>query len=220
MKEKNAITPPKAQNSSLNKEENKATANDESLLLQKLALGLSAGDPCAWEALYKKLYDPLTRFVLHIVRSKEDASDISQEVFAYLWKNPHKIQADKNIRSYAYKIAKSLAYDCLSRRAKAEGFASLSEYPEPPAVEDISPNDVIIADETRVLLAMALETMPEQRRQVFELSRYEGLSNEEIADKLKISKKTVENNISLVKKELKELLYLVAILLGSDGFSL
>lgn len=191
----------------------------EQLLLQKLTTELAGGKLSAWEELYKLLYDPLAHFVYHIVRSKEDALDIAQEVFVYLWQNQHKIQPDKNIKSYLYKIAKSLSYDCLSNRSKSDGFSSLSEYPEPPAIEDISPDNLLVADEMRILIAMSLESMPRQRRQVFEMSRYEGLSHDEIATKLGISNKTVRNHIYTATKELKELLCLAAIFLTVGGLS-
>jgi len=190
--------------------------NNDSLLLRKLTKELSEGNAFAWEQLYKRLFDSLASFVDRIVRSREDALDITQEVFAYLWQNLDKIQPDKSIKSYLYIVAKSLAFKYLRGKAKADGFASLSEYPEIP-IEDISPDDIVVANELKVLVAVALETMPRQRRQVFEMSRYEGLSYDEIAQKLNLSKRTVELHIYRVTKELKELLYLAALLLTGDS---
>lgn len=188
----------------------------ESSHLQGLSKSLCQGDHSAWEEIYKKLYDPLTLFVYRILRSREDASDIAQETFIYLWQNLNKIDPEKSIKGYIYIIAKGLAHKCLRERAKADGSTSLSELPE-PSVEDVSPDDIVMANEMKILIALALETMPRQRRQIFEMSRYEGLTNDEIAAKMKLSKRTVEIHIYRVTKELRDLLYLAALFLPING---
>ena len=70
---------------------------------------------------------------------------------------------------------------------------------------DISTVDPILHDEARLLLDMALEKMPPKRRQIFTLSRFDGLSHKEIAEKLGLSVRTIESHIYAALATLKEL---------------
>lgn len=194
----------------------KVAASKEIALLHELTVSLSRGDRTAWEHLYLLLYDSLAHFIHRIVRSKEESADITQEVFITLWENYPKINPDKNIKGYLYAIARTLAYRQLRERSKKSGYSSLTDIPE-PGLFDVGPDDIIAANEIRILIALALEKMPAQRRQVFEMSRIEGLSYDEIARKLNLSRRTVEAHVYHVTRELKTLLTIAATFIAIDG---
>lgn len=69
-----------------------------------------------------------------------------------------------------------------------------------------SPLDDLVAKDMQLLIDMVVEGMPSQRKIIYKLSREEGLSNAEIAEKLQISKKTVENHLTLALRELRKAL--------------
>ena len=69
-----------------------------------------------------------------------------------------------------------------------------------------SPHEDLIAKDLQLLIDMVVETMPPQRKLIYQLSREVGLSNPEIAEKLQLSKKTVENHLNLALKELRKVL--------------
>lgn len=196
---------------------NSAQASDnstETLLLQSLTARLSAGDQSALEQLYLMYYDAIALFISRIVYTREDASDLAQEVFIYLWDNYEKLSGVRSIKGYIYSIARTKAFRFIRDRAQERGNTSLADYPM-PHIEDISPDDIIIADETKLLVELALNRMSAQRRQVFELSRNEGLSHDEIAARLGITNKTVRNHLHAALSEIKELLMLAAFFLGT-----
>lgn len=70
------------------------------------------------------------------------------------------------------------------------------------------PLNAIYLEELQLLLRLSLEQLPDKRRQIFEMSRFEHLSNNEIAEKMNLSVRTVEQHIYLVLKDLKKLLFI------------
>lgn len=184
----------------------------ENKTLEKLTKLLSQGVNSAWEELYLHMGDALVAFLKHILHCEEDASDIAQEVFIHLWQNHHKIDPDKNIKGYIYTVAKGLSLNYIrDKKRKGGGYVSLTETESVSTV--YSGEDFVIADEVDLIFRIALETMPEKRRKVFEMSRFEGLSNEEIAQRLKLSKRTIEVHLYNATKELKEILACLTIFL-------
>ena len=75
-----------------------------------------------------------------------------------------------------------------------------------------SPDEDLIAKDLQLLIDMVVENMPPQRKLIYQLSREAGLSNAEIAEKLELSKKTVENHLNLALKELRKILLYLLIL--------
>lgn len=188
------------------------SSKSEAALYRRLTRSIAEGDTNAWEEVYLLLYDPVATFTNRIIRSQEDAYDIAQEVFIVLWKNRSKVDPEKNIKGYIYTITKTLALKYLRDKIRTDEFAPASHAYDLTA-DELSPDNIIMAEEINMLVRLALESMPKQRRLVFEMSRKEGLSYDEIAEKLGLSKRTVENHIYNVTKELKELLYMTTIIL-------
>lgn len=75
-----------------------------------------------------------------------------------------------------------------------------------------SPHDDVVAKDTQLLIDMVVESMPQQRQMIYRMSREQHLKNEEIAQRLGIQKKTVENHLNLALKEIKKALYLMILL--------
>ena len=75
-----------------------------------------------------------------------------------------------------------------------------------------SPDEDLIAKDLQLLIDMVVANMPPQRKLIYQLSREAGLSNAEIAEKLDLSKKTVENHLNLALKELRKILLYLLIL--------
>ena len=182
--------------------------NAEAVRLRTLSLSLSEGNQQAWEDIYRLLYDSLLRFIKRIIKNPDNASDVTQEVFIALWENNSKINPERNIKGYIYAIARTFAYRYLRDYHKTPGANSLSDVPEPDML-DVGPDDILSGNELKILIMLALERMPKIRRRVFEMSRFEGLGYDEIAERLNVSRRTVEGHIYNVTKELKEILYLV-----------
>ena len=176
----------------------------------KLSQGLIEGDSDAWTNLYLHLGDSLVVFIDHIIHSYDDAWDISQDVFGTLWEKRDKLKGVKNIQGYIYTLSKFYTYDFIKRRKYGDIYRKVIL--DTPLDYDISPDDIIVAKEIQILIQLALDTMPEKRRRIFEMSRFEGKSHDEIARILDLSERTVRNQIYNVTKELKELIGLFLLL--------
>ena len=86
------------------------------------------------------------------------------------------------------------------------------EIDDVPDVSDTTtPYDEIVANDLKLLVDLTVSEMPPQRKQIFHLSRQEGLTNDEIAVKLGIQKKTVENHLNLALKELRNVIGFIVI---------
>ena len=135
-----------------------------------------------------------------MVKNPAIAEDISQNSFMKLWLNRFTLQPGLSVKNYLYVIARNEAINYLrSAQTKNVGLG---------AQQDIHQQDPTVADwtsfaETNALLKNKIEALPPQRRTIFKMSRYEHLSNIEIAVKLNLSVRTVEKHIELALKDLR-----------------
>lgn len=178
---------------------------DEKILME----ALSKGDHAAYRALFMRYYPKVRYFILGLVKSEEEASDIAQEVFVKLWTHRTNFAQVKTFGSYLYAWARNATFNAIeSRQTRREGPGL------PPQETDPSPTpyEELVAQDIRLLADMVVDRMPPQRKIIYRLSRQEGLSNEEIASQLHITKKTVENHLNLALKELRKVLFIFIIL--------
>jgi RNA polymerase sigma-70 factor (ECF subfamily) len=169
--------------------------NEEYIDLEKLALG----DQDTFRCLFLKYYPKVKSFITYFVKVEAIAEELSQDIFEYIWMNKEYLSDVKAINAYLFHIAKNKAINYLNHQRIEEDYISthidLQEY----TIEDN-----FYAKELELLIRLTVEKMPEQRRRIFEMSRFKNLKNSEIAEKLNISKKTVENHINLALKQIRE----------------
>lgn len=163
---------------------------------------LRAGDHQAFSQIFSAFYIPVRNFLNLLTHSMDDAEELGQEVFVKVWLNREKIDPSKSFRAYLYTIARHETYDFF----KKQKLIDADSYRAWQADAEGSPDEVVIAKETELLINLAVSRMPRQRRRVFELSRMEGLSNEEIARRLNIRKNAVEKQLTYAMKDIRDLL--------------
>jgi RNA polymerase sigma factor, sigma-70 family len=102
-------------------------------------------------------------------------------------------------------LSKNSILDYLSsRKMKNNGSDKI-----PEKTDAVTPHDNLVASDTQLLIEMVVENMPEQRQTIYRMSREQHLKNEEIASRLGIQKKTVENHLNLALKDIKNELFLI-----------
>ncbi|MBO6522527.1 MAG: RNA polymerase sigma-70 factor [Balneolaceae bacterium] len=143
--------------------------------------------------LYLNYYPIIFKVAVYILKEEEAAEDTVQEIFIKLWENPSLLSGVEYIKSYLISMTKNLAFDKLKAQKKeSEHILQLEKTME---------EDELIEEENfRKALEKVVSELPPKCRLIFSLSRFEGLSNDEIADYLQISKRTVETQISLALK--------------------
>jgi len=162
---------------------------------------LKNGSYSAYTLLYEHYYAPIWRFLSKLIRSEEDAKEITQNIFIRLWEKREVVDTNSDIKIFLFQTARFYAYNYFDHKKVREKYLShLKIYPG----QSSSTEELIHYEETTLLVEMALEKMPRQRRKIFEMSRREGKSNEVIAQELLLSKRTVEKHISLAIRDIKE----------------
>jgi RNA polymerase sigma-70 factor, ECF subfamily len=168
-------------------------------LLQML---LSDGEE-AVGLIFRRHYAAVCRAAYHIIPAQETAEDLAQEVFYELWRKRDQLQIGTSLPAYLKRAAVNKALNHL--RDKKSQWDDDSALPSLPAREP-GAQSRLETEELQALIDQYVGQLPEKCRLVFVLSRFEYLSHGEIAERLDISTKTVENQITKALRFLKEAL--------------
>jgi RNA polymerase sigma-70 factor (ECF subfamily) len=170
-------------------------------------------DKARFEELFHLYYPKVRSFAAILLKSEQEAEDVAQDIFVRLWETPDLWEGNLE-KNYLYTMVKNSVFNRIKRKnleskyihtqQDLQGITELAEFEDPL--------NEIYREELQLLLMLALEQLPGKRREVFKLSRFQHLSNQEIAEKMNLSVRTVEQHIYLALKELKKLL-IVAIFL-------
>jgi RNA polymerase sigma-70 factor (ECF subfamily) len=174
---------------------------------------MKTGDNYAYEMLFNRHWHALFQFSNKLLRSEEEAKDITQSLFLYFWDKRENITIRESVQSYLFQ---AIRYRSLTRlKELLETPQRIEEVPERliPVLDDIMQS--IDYEEFRLIVEKGMTNLPERTREIFKLSRYEELSIKEIAQKLGISERTVKNQLSFALKILRKsiALELVAVFL-------
>ena len=170
------------------------------------------GDDSAFREVYLHYFDAVADFLEVLTKSQADAEEITQDVFVALWEKRDRIDPSKNIRGYIYTYAHNAVLNYFKHK-KVEG--KYLQFAANDVRRYETSDDIVIARETELVIRIAVERMPAQRRRIFEMSRFEGVSNDDIALQLGISKNTVENHITTAVKDIRKVLSMLAFFLLS-----
>ncbi len=173
---------------------------------------LRAGDEVAYTRIFIRYYDRIKHFALTLSKSEIAAEEIAQEVFSNIWEKRDRIDPSKNFNAYIYLITRNAVIDFI--RSETTRDAYINDYTA--SVDDVvhfSSEDLAVAEEVRIIIMLAISSMPEQRRRIYEMRHEEGLSNEEIADRLCIRKETVAKQLSYGKADIRNALGSLTVLL-------
>ena len=152
-----------------------------------------------FDDLFRYNYRPLCLYALHYLQDVDLSEDIVQESYATLWE---KLQEDAHIlnrKSYLYMMVRNRCLDHL--RKKGIPTESLKPYDTYGIIDD---DDAQERSQTEARMWTAIDSLPEKCREVFIMSKRDGLKYEEIAEELNLSVNTVRNQISKALKVLKE----------------
>lgn len=156
----------------------------------------------AFEVIFNKYSKKIYFFVLGYLKSHEETEEIVQSSFLSLWENRFRLDESSSLKNYLYTIAVNKVFNFLKREVLSKKYLeSINEIDEENPTEK-----EIYFNEFNAKLETILNRLPEQQRQIFILSRFDNLSNKEIAKKLQLSVRTVENQIyralKIIKKKL------------------
>lgn len=172
-----------------------------------------SGDINAFKLLFDHYYPQVRFFTLGIVKDTFVADDIAQNVFIKVWTKRELIDSDRKFNSYLYSITKNEITDYFRSLVISESLDNALYLKDNDHTDEMIESAYDLSH-IKELVMTEVENMPPQRRIVFIMSRLQGLSNDEIATKLDISKRTVERHLNmalhLLREKLGEFLYWIA----------
>ena len=164
------------------------TIKNESLLVRNL----SKGNLLAFNTLYKEYSGRLYRFAFGYLKSEAEAEELVQEVFTIIWEKRADLKEELSFKSFLFTIA----FNIIRKHFRTKAY--LSDYFKTgiSADQDMQTSQKITYDSLYQYITELVNQLPQRRKEIFMKSRFEGHSIKEIADELKISHKTVENQLT------------------------
>lgn len=178
-------------------------SNEEFFIIQRMV----EGDENAFKYFFDTYYDDLCNFVNGYLRDETLSEDVVQSIFIYLWENRGSIPLNSSIKSYLYTASKNKSLNHLrneknKHRIEGELFAQTVLFSDEMA------DKYLEFEELKTILSSAIEVLPQQCKTIYQLSRDEGLSHKEISERLGLTVKTVENQITIAIRKIKDYLQL------------
>jgi RNA polymerase sigma-70 factor (ECF subfamily) len=158
----------------------------------QLVRNLSRGNLLAFNALYKEYSGRLYRFALRYLKSEAEAEELVQEVFAIIWEKRSDLKEELSFKSFLFTIA----FNIIRKHFRTKAY--LSEYIKTAIADDqdMQTSNLITYNSLYQFITELINQLPKRRKEIFIKSRIEGLDSNEISEKLKISHKTVENQLT------------------------
>ena len=172
--------------------------HSDSEITQALKKGNKAAFKALFDRYHKKVYNASRRMNIN----HEDAEGVVQDVFLTIWEKRKLLDSELSINAFLLTIAKRLVYNKI--RASVVRKRHSDEVIESEITWKNNTEDYIIFSELEQNAQAGIEKLPENRKHIFMLSKEHGLNNDEIAEKLDISKRTVENQLYRATKAIKE----------------
>jgi len=169
---------------------------------QEALLQLVDGNIFAYRHLFDHHFSDLCNFLLIYLHRKELAEEIALDIFTYVWEKRNTLQIRTTFKSFLFAAARNRAVS-LYRKEHQQLFPQIgtdeASFPNDPDAQTLM--EII---ELRNLIESAIQKLPEKSRQVYQMAWEENLSYNEIAEKLGLSSKTVENHVGIALRKLRE----------------
>lgn len=174
--------------------------HNEPELLQRLA----KGDVSAYRELYEFYWDQVYSTALQLTKSPEQSKDLAQDIFFKLWLNRERLAGVQELRNYLFVISRNTVWDYLrSKVFRDSNRVFLEQY---FAYSQQSPQDIVEQKELDGVALAAVDKLPPKLKEVFRLSRVEGLSHEEIGRRMNITPLSSKTYIVRALAILREIL--------------
>lgn len=159
------------------------------------------GDANTLEALFNLHYKPLCYYILQFTKNMPEAEDIVQDLFIKVWTKKETIEIKTSLKAYLYRSAHNAYTDHFRKQKLREGFLdALKKEALSTQLED----DHSVMEEKSNKIKKLINTLPPRCKEILLLNKYEGFKHREIAEKLGISIKTVEKQLSTAFKKIRK----------------
>lgn len=160
-----------------------------------------SGNEAAFEELFNTYFKALSVFAKKLVDDLEVAQDLVQDVFVKLYENRDEIEFQVSIKAFLYQSVRNKCIDHIrSQKTRTHHHEEIFKRAQG---DDIDTTDLMLQTELEQRIHGCIAELPEQCQLIFRMNRFEGKKNQEIAEELGISKRTVETQISKALKRLR-----------------
>ena len=153
----------------------------------------------SFSEMYLTYYSKLVRFAREFVILEEDAENITQDVFTDLWERRDSMDHVENMNAYLFRLVKNRCLDHLKHKIFEQKYVEVMQ----TSFERFDGSDMSVGNDTEILVRAAINSLPKRCRDIFLLSRMEGLKYKEISERLGISVNTVECQMGIALKKLR-----------------
>lgn len=160
---------------------------------------LKKGNEQAFDEIFGQYYKGLVVFSTGVLKDKDLAEEVVQDLFVKLWENRKKTTLKISLKAYLFRAVYNNSVKVAKQKLKFINEDSISEFES-----NIEFTNLLEQTELEEKIYNSIESLPPQCKKIFKLSRFEELKYREIAEKLSISIKTVENQISKALKQLEK----------------
>lgn len=169
---------------------------------KELLTKLKSGDKIAFKQLYQLYSDRLASKLIYLLKSEDLAQDILQDVFLKIWINREMIDAELSFGAFLYKIATNLSKNVIRKNIYDQ--VMRLEVGQEAVYHPMEEGDD--AEQAKAILDQAMDQLTDRQREVYTLHKLEGLSYQEISEKLDISVSAINHHIQKANKHLKAVL--------------
>ena len=169
---------------------------------------IQSGNESAFEMIFRSYNQPLCRYAYSFLEDKEEAEEVVQSAFITIWEKRKSLDIQTSLKSYLYRMVRNACLNVIKHEKIKQQHVTHELAVAESTYESVAQK--VYASELELKITEAMKALPEQCRLVFQLSRFEELKYQEIADQLQISVKTVENHmgkaLKIMREQLKEYL--------------
>ena len=173
---------------------------------------LSEGSRTAFDWLFIRYQPKVVAFLKACTGDEEQARDIAQDIFFNIWKDRAKLSGVRSFEGYLFQMARFSVYNYYDHLNVVKKY--VEEGKKQPEGTAVGPEEKLNERQIKAIVAATVRKMPQRRREIFVMSRWGGYTNDEIAARLNINKRTVENHLTAALSALRRALkYLLCVIM-------
>jgi RNA polymerase sigma-70 factor (ECF subfamily) len=167
----------------------------------ELFLKIKAGDEQAFQALFRKYYSAMCHFARQFLNDSELAEETVQDMFVKIWEKRDMLNIDSSVKHYLFRSVRNHCLNQIQHDKIKKQYATMVLE---SAHQEINGDQYFLEVDLIQRIEKSIDSLPPKRKEIFRLSREQGMKYKEIAETLNISVKTVEAQMGLALKHLRE----------------
>lgn len=172
--------------------------------IQKWAKSISLGDEYAFRLFFDHFYPRLYGYAQGIVKSNSLSEEVVSDVFTKVWQHRSQLPAIENVTHYMFRAVKNQSLNYMNK--KTLHVVGIDNASEKKLASFIQPEQVVLDKELAQQIKIAIDGLPPHAKLIYGLIREDGMKYKEVAELLDLSIKTVENQMTIATKKLREAL--------------